>query len=70
MSLEVVLSRLLNVAGGFTIDNPFVANTLRSKSANKNPDIAGAFADLGRLIIYKPSTSTNANAQCKSYFRT
>ena len=70
MSLEVVLSRLLNVAGGFTIDNPFVANRLLSKSANKNPDIAGAFADLGRLIIYKPSTSTNATDLCKSYFNT
>jgi len=40
------------------------------KSADKNPDIAGVSADLGRLIIYKPSISTNANVLCKSYFKT
>ena len=35
--------------------------------SSKNPDEVGGFTDLGRLIIYKPSSGTNANGSNKGY---
>ena len=35
--------------------------------SSKNPDEVGVFTDLGRLIIYKPSSGTNANGSNKRY---
>ena len=45
-------------------------SSLSKSQKSKNPDNVGAFTDLGRLIIYKPSSGTNANATDKSYLVT
>ena len=52
---------------GMTVERGF---SLSKSQQSKNPDNVGVFADLGRLIIYKPSSGTNANATDKSYLVT
>ena len=52
---------------GMTVERGF---SLSKSQQSKNPDNVGALTDLGRLIIYKPSSGTNANATDKSYLVT